>query len=225
MPAGDVIPKKEVFKEYIKTRSIQAVSENFDCSVTTVRKLRDGKRVSRKVIRDAALALKRPVRELIEPDIACLIPREKQFFTDLQCGYFIDSDRRGDGKPCWYSETVVIKLAPNQGDDPRLIRFTGHMVNQFKERFTIEGIRINDHHFSLMGISDTYGWSFDASFTIRDKDVLCGTWSGVNYLENNMAIYRMFISKKVLKPEDLERLTVDNPIDGVFKVKRDEENE
>lgn len=219
MPKSEVTPKKEVFQEYLSERSIQWVSDHFDCAEGTVRKLRDGIPVSRKVIRNAALAMGRPVRELIEPDKDGLIPGEVEFFTSLRFGYFIDNDRRGDGEPCWYSEAVELNRVI-KGGDARLIHFAGHIINQFDEKFVVEGVRLNGHHFAITGVSEVHGWSFDASFTIRSGDVLCGTWSGVNYLENSMAIYRMFVSKNPLSPDDLERLTREQPIDPVFRVKR-----
>ena len=190
-----------------------------DISLVTLRKLMRGEPVSLQTIQDIAEALKCSPIDLIERDPASFIPDDPKWFQSLKHGYFIDHDRRRKGSKHWYYESVELKRAKaSRGKNKSQFTLDGVIENQFGEVFDVVGIRLNDRHFSLTGSSRRFNDSFDASFTMRAENVLCGTWSGVNHVDKKMAIYRIFLSfEPPLSLGDLQQLTANHKIEEVFE--------
>lgn len=147
------------------------------------------------------------VSQLIVHDPNNKIANDPRFFESMKLAYFIDNDRRRTGKPTWFWEQVTLKRTKNSNS-----KFTGKMKNCFGGVFSIEGQWLNRFHFFLRATQDLYSGSypecFIASFSLVVEDVLCGTWSGIDHADH-LAVYRMFMTPRVLGIRDLRQLCRD----------------
>jgi transcriptional regulator with XRE-family HTH domain len=218
MPGMKVTPRRSYFDALCDGKEQASIAKKLGIAVGTLRTLRRGEMVTRGLIEYIADKRQCPVLDLIEPQLETKIPDQPDYFEALRHGWFIDHDRRRSGAPMWFTESLELTRVPNKKKHRTHLCFTGRLVNQLHQAFRITAERRNDNHFSLTALSESDDTAFDACFTIRMGDVLCGTWSGYpNHLGSNVAIYRYFVSAAPLTLEDLLRLSQEAKIECCFQ--------
>lgn len=214
MKSPMVRPNFQFFAKLLEVYgSYRSAADACDIDTRTLGRILLGDKVREDVIVKAAAKLQTPIRELVDPEPGILMPEDLEFYEALKCGYYIDNDRNGTGELFWYKESIKLERPRFKKVGAReVLKFTGHIINEWGFKFKVVGERFNENHFSLTGISVKEGFSFDASFTKRIGNVLCGVWIGLDHFNRDIAVYRGFASHDPLKIEELRALTHRAPV-------------
>jgi hypothetical protein len=213
-----VTPRRSYFEALCDEKKREAVAKKLGIAPGTLRSLLRGEMVSRGLIEYIADKQQCPVLDLIEIQLDTQMPDQPEYFEMLKYGWWIDNDRRRSGAPLWFTESLELVRVQSKKKLKTHLCFTGRIVNQIHQTFRITAERRNNNHFSLTAISETDDKAWEACFTIRKGDVLCGIWTGYpNHLSTNVAIYRYFVSATELTLEDLQRLTQEAKIECFFQ--------
>lgn len=218
MTSGLVTPNSVFFLELCETQSQAKVAEKLGFSIGLLRKCQLGLKVRSSRMKQAADRLSCSVSKLIAPDKETQLPNDPAYYEAMKYGAYIDNDRRRAGAPLWFSESLSLNRAKGAGISGKDLCFTGRIVNRLGQAFTITARRQNENYFSLAARSEGMERPWQACFTIRKDDVLCGTWSGSpDHVTSNVAIYRYFWSRQELSLKDLKQLTKETSIECFFE--------
>lgn len=216
MPVSEVRPNAELFKQLVGDTKQGTVVARWGISIGTLRNLLDGVVVTRSTIENLAGILNRPITDLFLPRVEEFIPSDVKYFESLKYGWYIDNDRRRNGNAKWFKESVELKVV-DQSSSTGVLRVEGKIVNDFGVTFEVTGARLGDHHFSLSGGCIPSRLGLDAMFSRQMDGVLCGIWSGINHLELDIAVYRMFLSPHVLTKTQIKTYSAEARISKVVE--------
>jgi|688.fasta_scaffold301047_2 hypothetical protein len=215
MPPGDVSPNREFFASLCESGKQAVVARRLGVSLNTLRKLVAGTPVARGTIEAIAERLKVNIDLLFAQPTTHLLPDDPEFYESLCVGYFLDHDRRAFGLVQWWEESVSITQQSSYAGDVIGVHFNGFIKNQWGNRFSIQAVLTNRHHFSVIGThrlsvsdGDRGVITFDASFSQCFDGVLSGFWSGINHFESAPSLFRIFLAARPLGKAEISKLSM-----------------
>ena len=202
--------------DYLKTfiskvPKIESQAKRLSIAPGTFLKIRNKERVTLAIVADIAAALDVPIGDIIIPNTGTELPNDRKWYESLRYGYYIDHERGKFGNLKWWSEELDLRADKGKKSSLHGIHYSGELVNQFGESFSLQGVLSGHRHFALTATRETEpvkkAVSFVIVYTQSVENVLCGTWSGINHVDSRTAVYSSLLAAEPLSKSQIEDLS------------------